>query len=259
MQSCVFSECSVASAVASATLPRCFRRCRNKCFHTLSNTLPTRGILKPAKWQKRPLEKQTFSEDKLSWRSRIKRPSQTDQNFHWPSPAVELRCRPSPQLLSLWYLPNLQVKGGKRKGAKATKSTERLLSKGHVLEPDEATAFRALSARGNYLAADRPDIGYSAKELCCEFAQPNRNSFELQRMARCLNSHRRLVYKYAWGDPQTVHSPSGEILDVYVDTVFAGCGQSRRSTSGGIIMYNGHSVKHYSVIQSTLCHSRGES
>ena len=66
-----------------------------------------------------------------------------------------------------------KVKGGKRKGAKATKNIERLLSKGHVLEPDEATAFHALSARGNYLEADRPDIGYSAKELCREFAQPN--------------------------------------------------------------------------------------
>ena len=53
------------------------------------------------------------------------------------------------------------------KGAKATKTTKRLLSKGHVLEPDEATTFRALSARGNYLADDRPEIGYSAKALCC--------------------------------------------------------------------------------------------
>ena len=55
---------------------------------------------------------------------------------------------------------------GKRKGGKATKKNERLLSKGHVLEPDEATAFRARSAHGNYLEADRPDIGYSAKDMC---------------------------------------------------------------------------------------------
>ena len=59
----------------------------------------------------------------------------------------------------------IKVKGGERKGAKATKHIERLLSEGHVLEPDEAMALRALSARGNYLAAGLPDIGYSAKEL----------------------------------------------------------------------------------------------
>ena len=78
-------------------------------------------------------------------------------------------------------------------------------------------------------------------------------------MARYLNSHRRLAYKYAWGDPQTVHSPSDKIFDVYVDTDFAVCGRTRRSTSAGIITYNGHYVKHYSVTQSTLCLSSGES
>ena len=70
---------------------------------------------------------------------------------------------------------HVKVKGGKKKGAKATKNIERLLSKNHVLEPDEATAFGALSARGNYLAADRPDIGDTAKELCRELAQPIQN------------------------------------------------------------------------------------
>ena len=69
----------------------------------------------------------------------------------------------------------VKVKGGK-KGVKATRNIERLLSKRHILEPEEATAFRALSARGNYLAADRPDIGYSANELCRSFAQPDQNS-----------------------------------------------------------------------------------
>ena len=84
----------------------------------------------------------------------------------------------------------MKVKGGKRKGVKATNHIERLLSKGHILEPEEATAFRALGTRGNYSAADRPDISYSAKELSREFAQPNQDSFmKLKRMARYLNSH----------------------------------------------------------------------
>ena len=54
----------------------------------------------------------------------------------------------------------------KRKGAKATKKLEQLESVGHELNPREATRFRALSARCTYLAQDRPDIAYSAKELC---------------------------------------------------------------------------------------------
>ena len=66
------------------------------------------------------------------------------------------------------------------------------MSEGYELEPTEATAFRALSARGNYLGDDRPDIGFSAKELCREFARPNKTSFtKLKRMARYVQSHHR--------------------------------------------------------------------
>ena len=36
----------------------------------------------------------------------------------------------------------------------------------------EATRFRAVAARANYLAADRPDIQYSAKEICTRMARP---------------------------------------------------------------------------------------
>ena len=33
------------------------------------------------------------------------------------------------------------------------------------LTPDEATRYRAIAARANYLAADRPDLMYSSKEV----------------------------------------------------------------------------------------------
>ena len=52
----------------------------------------------------------------------------------------------------------------KRQGAKATKKLEQLESVGHEFNPRGATSFRALSARRNYLAQDRPYIAYSAKE-----------------------------------------------------------------------------------------------
>ena len=63
----------------------------------------------------------------------------------------------------------------KRQGAKATKKLEQLESVGHELNPREATSFRTLSARCNYLAQDRPDIAYSAKELCREIAVPKKD------------------------------------------------------------------------------------
>ena len=91
--------------------------------------------------------------------------------------------------------PKKSAAGGRRKGAKAPQKIEKLLYKEHIREPEEATAFRALSARGNYLAADRPHIGLSAKELCREFAKANQTSFlKLKRLARYLHTHKRLVY-----------------------------------------------------------------
>ena len=44
--------------------------------------------------------------------------------------------------------------------------------------------------------------------------------WKLKRMTRYLTCQKRLVYMCAWGDPQTVHSPSNEVVDVYADTDF---------------------------------------
>ena len=100
----------------------------------------------------------------------------------------------------------------KRKGAKATKKLEQLETIGHELNPCEATSFRALSARCNYLAQDRPDIAYSAKELCGEFAVHNKKSYDkLKRCARYLAGQPRLVFKYPFQS-----KPIG--ISVYADT-----------------------------------------
>ena len=41
-----------------------------------------------------------------------------------------------------------------------------------ALSSEDATAYRALVARANYLAQDRVDLGYSVKELCRKMAKP---------------------------------------------------------------------------------------
>ena len=107
-------------------------------------------------------------------------------------------------------------------------------------------------------AANWLDIGFPAKEQCREFAKPTQSSFlKLKRSARYLHHHRHLVYEYKWCDIDI--SPSADVFEVYVDTEFAVCGQTRRSTSGGTYLYHGHRVKHCGVTQSTLSLSSGES
>jgi hypothetical protein len=112
--------------------------------------------------------------------------------------------------------------------------------------------YRALAARCNYLSQDRPDIAFSSKELCREFSIPNKASFQkLKRLARYLCGLPRLCYTYRW-------QAMPEVLDVYVDTDFAGCQSTRRSTSGGVALIGKCLIKHWSKTQTTISLSSGE-
>ena len=54
--------------------------------------------------------------------------------------------------------------------------------------------FRRIAARANYLAADRPDIMYSVKEICRSMAKPSLKEWkQLKRLARYLIMHPRTI------------------------------------------------------------------
>ena len=147
------------------------------------------------------------------------------------------------------------VKSGKfqkRVGAKTAKKLELAENSAFELSPADATTYRALAARCNYLSQDRPDIAFSSKELCREFSVPNKMSFQkLKRLARYLSGLPRLVYRYSW-------QAMPEVLDVFVDTDFAGCQTTRRSTSGGVALIGQCLIKHWSKTQTTISLSSGE-
>ena len=95
------------------------------------------------------------------------------------------------------------------------------------LDTAAVSAFRSEAARGNYLGFDRPDIAFAAKELCRRMSAPDGAGLRsLQRVVRYLKGSPRLVYSFPWQDECE--------LDVPVDTDFAGCLATRRSTSGGV-------------------------
>jgi hypothetical protein len=148
--------------------------------------------------------------------------------------------------------PVAKAKFQKRIGAKTSKKLELAENSAFELEPADATMYRALAARCNYLSQDRPDLAFSSKELCREFSIPNKSSFQkLKRLARYLAGLPRLVYHYPW-------QQAPEVLDVYVDTDFAGCHSTRRSTSGGAAMIGQCLIKHWSKTQTTISLSSGE-
>ena len=62
-----------------------------------------------------------------------------------------------------------------------------------------ATRFRAVAARANYLAGDRPDIQYALKEVCRKMAKPVRGDWQkLIRLGWYLKGGPRCVECHEW-------------------------------------------------------------
>ena len=49
-----------------------------------------------------------------------------------------------------------------------------------------------------------------------------------------------------------------DVLTTFVDTDFAGCRVTRRSTNGGVLMRGKHCLRHWSSTQTTVALSSGE-
>ena len=125
------------------------------------------------------------------------------------------------------------------------------VEKDEPLEEGLHIAFRAAAARANYLAADRVDVQFAAKEICRWMSKPTKHAWSaLKRLCRYLVGLPRLVFKYA---SQTVGS-----IEVFTDTDWAGCPRTRKSTSGGAITLGSHTIKHWSSTQPTTALSSGE-
>ena len=85
------------------------------------------------------------------------------------------------------------------------------------LQAEQATAYRAMVARLNYLAADRPDLAFSVKEFARTMSKPTRGCWDkLKRMGRYLVEQPRAIVHYGW---QKVPNK----LRVFTDADWAGC------------------------------------
>ena len=112
--------------------------------------------------------------------------------------------------------------------------------------------YRALVAHANYLAQDRPDIQFATQELCREMIAPTVRGWNgLKRLARYLLGNPRYVQEFR-------RQGSHPKLIAWVDTDYAGCNRTRRSTSGGIVVNVIHVVKSWSSTQKIVALSTGE-
>jgi hypothetical protein len=115
-----------------------------------------------------------------------------------------------------------------------------------------ATQYRALTARGIYLSQDRCDLSYSVKELARHMSKPRECDFvRLKRLGRYLIGRERYVVTFAYQEYMPV-------VTSWVDSDWAGCRETRKSTSGGVTMLNNHPLKHWSSTQGVIALSSGE-
>jgi hypothetical protein len=90
------------------------------------------------------------------------------------------------------------------------------------------------------------------KEICRNMSSPTVNDWpSVKRLARYLLGAPRMVVKY---DFQKL--PSNIV--VWTDSDFAGCSKTRKSTSGGVVMFGGHCLKTWSSTQEVIALSSGE-
>ena len=144
--------------------------------------------------------------------------------IRWTDRGIEYEANPRQ---TETVVDELTLVGAKTVGTPGVKASAGATASDEDLELHQHTAFRGVAARCNYLAADRPDIQFSAKETCRWMAKPSKQGLAaLKRFGRYLEGHQRLVLHY----PQYA-----EVVDVYSDTDWAGCLRTRRSTSGGLL------------------------
>ena len=107
--------------------------------------------------------------------------------------------------------------------------------------------------RLSYLAGDRPDLAETVKVLAQQMSTPRESSLvDLKRAVRYLIGARRLVHRY---ERQNVaDSP----LHAKVDSDWAGCPVTRRSTTGMIVMRGKHVLRHGSWLQIPISLSSAE-
>ena len=121
-----------------------------------------------------------------------------------------------------------------------------------LLEGKEATEFRAESARIIFLSVDRPDLEYCSKEASRCMANPTAGDLlKLKKIGRYLLYRGRVAHLYRWqGLPTT--------FTVFVDSNWAGCPKTKRSTTGAAVGSGDCRIRSLSNTQSNIALSSAE-
>ena len=112
--------------------------------------------------------------------------------------------------------------------------------------------YTSVVARGNYLTTDRVDIAFAIKECARKMQSPSKQDWaRLERVALYLKHRPRLLQWF-------VFQPDPGRVTGYTDTDWAGCVTTRRSTTGGLVQYGKHTLRHWCRTQAVVALSSAE-
>ena len=104
----------------------------------------------------------------------------------------------------------------------------------------EASRYRAVAARLNYLAQDRFELQFAAKVASKNMSCPREVDWQtLKRVAMYLVQCPRSVQTFEW-------QLTGNAIVTHTDRDWAGDKQDRKSTSGGTMSLGAHTIKTWS-------------
>ena len=120
----------------------------------------------------------------------------------WTSKGIEYEADPRHveiilQQLNIDKCKPVTTPGTKEEGE--LKSGDAILAPRLLLDEQRSYAYRALVARANYLAPDRPDIAFAVKELARAMSKPDEGDrCRLKRLAGYPKGKPRLVKMFKW-------------------------------------------------------------
>ena len=164
-----------------------------------------------------------------------------------------LRYEADPRHVEI-LLKQLELEDAKEVTAPGTKDEGHITEKHkEPLSEENTSRYRALVARCNYISPDRPGIAYTVKELARAMAAPTNGDWQrLKRLGLYSKENKRLIPWYDW-------QPTQSRVKTYSDADWAGCRETRKSTTGGCITIGKHIIKTRSKTQSFIALSSGES
>ena len=170
-------------------------------------------------------------------------------------------------------LRDLELESCKAAATPGVKQGSNELRDETLLDRGRHSVYRSVVARGNFLAQDRPDIRFAVKELCRRMSAPRECDWTaLKRFGRYLKGKPRMVQHITVGGhgddvinvyvgkdlPNDIGDAQKPVIDIVVDSDWAGCRDTRRSTSGGCVIYKGVCLKVWSTTQQHIALSSGE-